>query len=221
MFSGQTIYSSFQLSTLYLFSSPTFASFGFFYSDLQKETLMSHPEIYKRSRDDKMFSGTRMWAYLIGSLVNAMACSMVPLVIFQNSQSIAGGYPLELWGMGFCLWTNIIFSIILMSAMMVPKWNLNFIAFFVFVVLVFFVVVLTILWIVQDELYDSLPIIIRSPVYYLQAVLAIGIVFIFLCVKVSLQTAFRPEIWRPYAEQEVLEKNPTKTHPLDSISTSL
>ena len=101
MFSGQTIYSSFQLSNLYLFSSPTFASFGFFYSDLQKETLMSHPEIYKRSRgklsgfwiikDDKMFSGTRMWAYLIGSLVNAMACSMVPLVIFQNSQSIAGG----------------------------------------------------------------------------------------------------------------------------------
>ena len=50
MFSGQTIYSSFQLSTLYLFTCPIFASFGFFYTDLKKETLMSRPEIYKRSR---------------------------------------------------------------------------------------------------------------------------------------------------------------------------
>ena len=40
--------------------------------------------------------------------------------------------------------------------------------------------IVIILWIVQDELYDSLPIIIRSPVYYLQAILAVGIVFIFL-----------------------------------------
>lgn len=49
MFSGQTIYSSFQLSTLYLFTCPTFASFGFFYQDLSKRTLLSHPEIYKLS----------------------------------------------------------------------------------------------------------------------------------------------------------------------------
>ena len=40
--------------------------------------------------------------------------------------------------------------------------------------------ILAILWIVQDELYDTLPIIIRSPVLYLQVILTDGIVFIFL-----------------------------------------
>lgn len=35
-----------------------------------------------------------------------------------------------------------------------------------------------------------------------------------------MKTAFKPEIWRPYAEQEVLEKKPTKTHPLDNIAVS-
>ena len=37
-----------------------------------------------------------------------------------------------------------------------------------------------ILWIVQDELYDSLPIVIRSPVFYLQVLLTDGIVYLFL-----------------------------------------
>lgn len=49
MFSGQTIYSSFQLSTLYFFTCPTFASFGFFFQDLTKDTLLTRPEIYKLS----------------------------------------------------------------------------------------------------------------------------------------------------------------------------
>ena len=50
MFSGQTIYSSFELSTLYFFTCPTFASFGFFFCDLAKQTLLSHPEIYRMSK---------------------------------------------------------------------------------------------------------------------------------------------------------------------------
>lgn len=40
--------------------------------------------------------------------------------------------------MGFCVWTNIIFSIIAMSALMVPKWNWNFVVFFC-IALFFFV----------------------------------------------------------------------------------
>lgn len=50
MFSGQTIYSSFELSTLYFFTCPTFASFGFFFCDLAKQTILSHPEIYRMSK---------------------------------------------------------------------------------------------------------------------------------------------------------------------------
>ena len=42
---------------------------------------------------------------------------------------------------------------------------------------------MVILWIVQDELYDTLPIIIRSPVFYLQVILTDGIIYLFLvCV---------------------------------------
>ena len=87
-----------------------------------------------------MFSGRRMWSYLLGAFVNALFCSYIPLTIMSNTQTIFGGglvtatsdvgYPLELWSMGFCVWTNIIFSIIVMSAMMVPKWNWNFVACF-------------------------------------------------------------------------------------------
>lgn len=40
--------------------------------------------------------------------------------------------------------------------------------------------ILAILWVVQDELYDSLPIVIRSPVFYLQAFFTVSVVFIFL-----------------------------------------
>ena len=32
--------------------------------------------------------------------------------------------------MGFCISTNIIFSIIVMSGMMVPRWNMNYVVFF-------------------------------------------------------------------------------------------
>ena len=39
---------------------------------------------------------------------------------------------------------------------------------------------MVILWIVQDELYDTLPIIIRSPVFYLQVILTDGIIYLFL-----------------------------------------
>lgn len=39
---------------------------------------------------------------------------------------------------------------------------------------------MAILWAVQDELYDSLPIIIRSPVFYLQAFFTLSVVFLFL-----------------------------------------
>ena len=39
---------------------------------------------------------------------------------------------------------------------------------------------MAILWVVQDELYDSLPIVIRSPVFYLQAFFTVSVVFIFL-----------------------------------------
>ncbi len=40
--------------------------------------------------------------------------------------------------------------------------------------------IMAILWVVQDELYDSLPIIIRSPVFYLQAFFTLSVVFLFL-----------------------------------------
>ena len=95
-----------------------------------------------------MFSGKRMWTYLFGSFVNALLCSFVPIMVMQNTQSIAGGgsdlfvsrigHPIERWGMGFSLWTDIILSIIVMGAMMVPKWNWNFVTFF-FLALLFFV----------------------------------------------------------------------------------
>ena len=52
-------------------------------------------------------------------------------MVMQNMQSIAGGgfvptlsgvgYPIELWGMGFSLWTNIILSIIIMGASVSPS----------------------------------------------------------------------------------------------------
>ena len=94
-----------------------------------------------------MFSGKRMWTYLLGSFVNALFCSFVPIMVMQNTQSIAGGgptsigsfvgHPVELWGMGFSLWTDIILSIIVMGAVMVPKWNWNFVVFFSLAVLFF------------------------------------------------------------------------------------
>ena len=34
----------------------------------------------------------------------------------DESMFFVVGYPLELWGLGFCVWTNIIFSIIVMPA---------------------------------------------------------------------------------------------------------
>lgn len=95
-----------------------------------------------------MFSGKRMWTYLFGSFVNALLCSFVPIMVMQSTQSISGGgfslfvsrvgHPIELWGMGFSLWTDIILSIIVMGAIMVPKWNWNFVTFF-FLALLFFV----------------------------------------------------------------------------------
>ena len=88
-----------------------------------------------------------MWSYLLGSFVNALLCSFVPIMVMQNMQSIAGGdfhpivsfvgYPIELWGMGFSLWTDIILSIIVMGALMVPKWNWNFMTFFSLALLFF------------------------------------------------------------------------------------
>lgn len=63
-----------------------------------------------------MFSGTRMWSYLLGATVNAMVNGYIPLLIFNETQTIQGGYPLEFWSMGFCIWSDIIFSIIIMSA---------------------------------------------------------------------------------------------------------
>ena len=203
-----------------------------------------------------MFSGTRMWAYLIGSFVNALACSIIPLMIFQNSQSIAGGTGgklslLQAILLSYGEWVSVcgqtLSSVLLLWVQVVmnkefhcsdgTKMEWQFCYLFCFCALLIcmktylnYSLLVTILWIVQDELYDSLPIIIRSPVYYLQAILAIGIVFVFLvqivfcsnvqCAKVSVKTAFKPEIWRPYAEQEVLEKKPTKTHPLDNIAVS-
>ena len=40
---------------------------------------------------DKMFSGRRMWSYLLGAFVNAVVCSCIPLVIFSETQTIRGG----------------------------------------------------------------------------------------------------------------------------------
>ena len=158
MFSGQTIYSSFQLSTLYLFTCPIFASFGFFYTDLKKETLMSRPEIYKRSRGSylsflltarrqnvqwKTYVDLSLW-----ELCERPSVLVRSIMVMQSTQSISGGgfslfvsrvgHPIELWGMGFSLWTDIILSIIVMGAVMVPKWNWNFVTFF-FLALLFFV----------------------------------------------------------------------------------
>lgn len=90
-----------------------------------------------------------------------------------------------------------------------------------------FAVILAILWIVQDELYDTLPIIIRSPVLYLQVILTDGIVFIFLVgeqyrtdlqlAKIALRTAFHPELWRPYAEKEAIDARARVT-PTECVS---
>lgn len=38
-----------------------------------------------------MFSGRRMWSYLVGAFVNALFCSYVPLTIMSHAQTIAGG----------------------------------------------------------------------------------------------------------------------------------
>ena len=38
-----------------------------------------------------MFSGRRMWSYLLGAFVNAVVCSCIPLVIFSETQTIQGG----------------------------------------------------------------------------------------------------------------------------------
>lgn len=42
-------------------------------------------------------------------------------------------------------------------------------------------------------------------------------------MKISLKTAFDPDIWRPYAEKEALDKknrDRLKVYPLESVATS-
>ena len=95
-----------------------------------------------------MFSGRRMWSYLIGAFVNAMVNGYIPLLIFNHTQTIQGGHPVEYWGMGFCVWSNIIFSLIFMSGsrefrwalsvVNIPRWNRNHVKFFI-IALFFFV----------------------------------------------------------------------------------
>ena len=38
-----------------------------------------------------MFSGRRMWSYLLGAFVNALVCAYIPLPIVSKTQTIAGG----------------------------------------------------------------------------------------------------------------------------------
>lgn len=209
-FSSQTIYSSFLLSTLFVFVSPIYAAVGWFYQDIPASVVISNPIIYKRSLSERLFTPKELWFYILYSIIHSVICFFIPYALFSTSQSLPGGVPLELWSMGYCVWLNVIIGIISAAMMNVPRWNISFGVMFGMSIVFIALVTLAIYWIVKDELHDSLPIVMRSPAFYLETLLVAGLHFVWKLFQYSWITATKPEPWRVFAEKTKLDRRDKK-----------
>lgn len=113
-FSGISLYEQWTLAAYNtLFSSLPVMAIGIFEKDLNYDTLMTFPRLYKTGQENSEFNVKVFFSWMFGAIYHAIALSSVPILIhgyFHGYEIRAGGSP-QIFELGLVIYTCVVFVV--------------------------------------------------------------------------------------------------------------